>query len=92
VTFYERLDAVVDLLRGRGRVSYRALKREFDLDDEFLEDLKAELVDAQRVARDEAGTVLVWIGLAKGEPSQTDRKATQPSAPAVSRGLDPEGG
>jgi hypothetical protein len=41
VTFYERLDDVVALLRRRGRVSYRALAREFDLDDAFLEDLKA---------------------------------------------------
>src|SRR5262249_34425779 len=27
-----------------------------------LEDLKGELIDAQRVARDEEGRVLVWIG------------------------------
>jgi hypothetical protein len=30
-------------LRREGRVSYRALKREFDLDDEYIEDLKVEL-------------------------------------------------
>ena len=40
--FYEILDQVVDLLRRRGRVTYRALKREFQVDDAFLEDLKAE--------------------------------------------------
>ena len=38
--FYEVLDQVIDLLRSRGRVTYRTLKRQFDLDDTFLEDLK----------------------------------------------------
>jgi hypothetical protein len=43
-------------------VSYRALKRQFALDDDYVEDLKAELIDAERVAADEDGKVLVWIG------------------------------
>ena len=34
--FYDVLDQVLDLLRHRGRVTYRALKREFQLDDDFL--------------------------------------------------------
>ncbi len=38
--FYTVLDQVIELLRSRGRVTYRALKRQFNLDDEFLEDLK----------------------------------------------------
>ena len=38
--FSEMVDQVVEFLRRRERVSYRALKREFDLDDESLEDLK----------------------------------------------------
>ena len=37
--FYEVLDEVLDevleLLRSRGRVSYGALKRQYDVDDEF---------------------------------------------------------
>ena len=60
--FYEVLDQVVQLLRQRGRVTYRALKREFQLDDAFLEDLKDELIKAQRLAVDEQGDVLVWTG------------------------------
>src|SRR5262249_39286808 len=44
------------------RVSYRALRRRFNLDAEYLEDLKAELIDAKRLAVDEAGKVLVWTG------------------------------
>jgi class 3 adenylate cyclase/predicted ATPase len=43
-------------------VAYRVLKRQFALDDEYLEDLKADLIDAKRVAVDEGGKVLVWIG------------------------------
>ena len=42
MTFDEILAQVLDLLQRQGRVSYRALKRRFDLDDAYLEDLKAE--------------------------------------------------
>ena len=38
--FYEVLDQVVDLLRRRGRVTYRAVMLQFQLDDEALEVLK----------------------------------------------------
>lgn len=48
--FSEMVDQASEFLRQRERVSYRALKREFDLDDELLEDLKAELIDAKRLA------------------------------------------
>jgi hypothetical protein len=37
--FYAVLDNVVALLRQRGRTSYRALKIQFQLDDEQLEAL-----------------------------------------------------
>jgi hypothetical protein len=62
LTFDEILAQVTDLVQQQGRVSYRALKRRFDIDDEYLEDLKAELIDAKRVAQDEDGKVLVWVG------------------------------
>ena len=62
MTFEETLAQVLEVLERQGRVSYRALKRRFALDDDYLEDLKAELIDAQRVAADEDGKVLVWIG------------------------------
>ena len=39
--FYEIVKQVRTLLQREGRISYRALKREFALDDEYLEDLKA---------------------------------------------------
>ena len=44
--FYAVLDQVVDLLRQRGRVTYRALKIQFKLDDDQLEALKDELLYA----------------------------------------------
>src|SRR5215510_9432213 len=62
MTFDEALEQVRELLQSKGRVAYRALKRRFELDDEYLEDLKAELIDAEQVARHEDGKVLVWRG------------------------------
>src|SRR5437667_534987 len=60
--FEEILDQAIAMLQRRGRVTYRALKRQFNLDDAFLEDLTVELIKGQRLARDEDGEVLVWIG------------------------------
>ena len=62
MTFDELLAQVVELLQRQGRVSYGALQRRFVLDDDYLQDLKDELIDAQQVARDEDGKVLVWVG------------------------------
>ena len=60
--FVAVVDQVIALLRQRGRVTYRTLKRQFQLDDEALEDLKDELIKGQRLAVDEDGDVLVWTG------------------------------
>ena len=62
MTFDEILEQVVALLKRQGRASYRALKVRFDLDDEYLAVLKEELIDAQRLASDENGRILVWSG------------------------------
>jgi class 3 adenylate cyclase/tetratricopeptide (TPR) repeat protein len=66
--FYAVLDQILTLLQQRGRVSYRALKRQFDLDDAYLDDLKTEIIEVQQYARDEGGSMLVWLG-ATSEPS-----------------------
>jgi class 3 adenylate cyclase/predicted ATPase len=63
VKFSEVLEQASVLLQRRGRLTYRTLKREFDLDDAALEDLKFELIDGQQIAADEGGTVLVWKGV-----------------------------
>jgi class 3 adenylate cyclase len=62
MTFDDLLTQVLNLLRREGRVSYRALKRRFALDNDDLEDLKAEIIQAKKLAVDENGTVIVWTG------------------------------
>src|SRR5499426_4171907 len=79
--FYDVLDQVLDLLRQRGRVTYNALKRQFGLDDACLQDLKDEIIEAQRLAVDENDRVLVWTG---------DGAATPPPAAAAVKERQPE--
>ena len=62
MTFQETLAQVITWLQREQRVSYRALKRQFALDDTYLEDLKDELIYAKKLAMDEEGRVLVWTG------------------------------
>ncbi len=82
MTFDEVLEQVRELLQSKGRVAYRALKRRFDLDDEYLEDLKAELIDAEQVARDEDEKVLVWVGASLVSGSKFQVSGSQPLAPS----------
>jgi hypothetical protein len=63
VTFKEVLAQVLEWLQHDQRISYRALKRQFALDDAYLEDLKVELIEVKQVAVEQAGTRLVWTGL-----------------------------
>src|SRR3989442_4531660 len=58
--FYAVLDEVLKLLQRHKRVTYRALRRQFGLDDAYLEDLKAEIIEARQLAVDQDGTMLVW--------------------------------
>jgi len=60
--FVAVIDQVIALLRQRGRLTYRTLQRQFQLDEAALEDLTVELIKGQRLAADEDGEVLVWIG------------------------------
>src|SRR5262245_7718066 len=71
MTFEEILDQAIAILQRRGRLTYGALKRQFQLDDAYLEDLKNELIEGQRLAADEEGHVLVWIGEAAAAPART---------------------
>src|SRR6266404_5411404 len=85
MTFDEVLEQVRELLQSKGRVAYRALKRRFELDDEYLEDLKAELIDAEHVAYDEDGKVLVWVGKPQEQGAkheEEERSKTQSSSVA----------
>src|SRR6516164_1201863 len=76
MTFDEILDQAIAMLQRRGRLTYGALKRQFQLDDAYLEDVKSELIKGQRLARDEDGEVLVWTGA-------TGPVATPGTAPAL---------
>jgi class 3 adenylate cyclase len=83
MTFDEILEQVITLLQRQRRVSYRALKRRFDLDEDYLEDVKVELIKAQHLARDEDGEILVWVGEAEGvavSSSPPIQAETQPPA------------
>src|SRR5215475_2787245 len=81
MTFKDVLAQVIDWLQQDKRITYRALKRQFDLDDEYLEDLKAELIQAKQLAVDEDGVVLVWAGVsAISEPTSLPDQPTPPLA------------
>jgi len=80
MTFDEILTQVLALLRREGRVSYRALKRRFDLDEDYLEDLKAEIIQAKKLAVDEDGAVLVWTGDAATAPALVSDQERAPLA------------
>ena len=60
--FSEMVTQAVAWLQREERVSYRALKREFALQDDALDDLKEELVTIKELAVDKDGKMLVWAG------------------------------
>src|SRR5262249_4954094 len=62
VTFNEVLSQTIAMLHQHGRVSYRALKRQFALDDDYLADLTDAILFAHPEVLDEAGRGLVWTG------------------------------
>ncbi len=67
---YDIIDQVTALLQQRGRLTYQALKYQFKLDDDGVAALKAELIEAQELAIDKDGKMLVWAG-ASPVPSST---------------------
>src|SRR5262245_26433433 len=68
MTFEEILNQAMAMLQRQGRVSYRALKRQFDLDDAYVEDVKLELIEVHRIAVDQDHTMLIWTGGAMTPP------------------------
>jgi len=86
MTFEEVLDQALEMLRRRRRMTYRALQRQFGLDDAYLADLKAEIIEAQRLAVDENGTVLVWTG---GADSAAIPLSTQPEPLRATQAAQP---
>jgi hypothetical protein len=82
MTFEEILQQTIDILQSRGRVSYRALKRQFDLDDDYLDDLKEELHYAYPQVVDEDGRGLTWTG-------EMAAASAIPTAPSPTAGREP---
>src|SRR5215471_5474634 len=82
MTFDEVLTQIIDLLKRQGRVSYSALKRRFDLDDDYLNDLKDELLFAHPVV-DEDNRGLVWTGATAIRQEVASPSAQPPQQPSV---------
>jgi hypothetical protein len=59
MTFEEMLDAVLAMLQRRGRVTYRALKRQFHLDDDALISRTNSCTPTHRWSRT---TAVAWSG------------------------------
>jgi class 3 adenylate cyclase len=83
MTFEEILDQAIAMLQRRGRLTYSTLKRQFQLDDAALEDLKNELIEGQRLAVDEGGNVLVWMGTERSAPHPTTLPASSRDHPPL---------
>ena len=82
MTFEEILNQAMALLQRQGRVSYRALKRQFDLDEAYLEDVKLELIEVHQVTWDQDSTMLVWTGPAAALSSPVAAPAAGPCTSA----------
>jgi Adenylate and Guanylate cyclase catalytic domain len=91
MTFEEILDQAIAMLQRRGRLTYSTLKRQFQLDNAALEDLKNELIAGQRLAVDEAGNVLVWTGRADVPPLTTPPAPPPGPSPATADVPPPQG-
>ena len=78
--FVAVVDQAIALLRQRGRLTYRTLQLQFQLDAEHLAALKHELIEGQRLAVDERGNVLVWTGGTSSAPP-TASPMPAPAAP-----------
>ena len=86
MTFDEMLDQALALLQRLGRLTYRALQRQFNLDEAYLADLTAEMIQGQRLAVDEDGAVLVWTGgtASASAPAQPVKTYVNPGLPGMS--------
>jgi class 3 adenylate cyclase len=79
VEFVALVDEVIALLRQRGRVTYRTLQRQFQLDADALTDLLGELRYAHRDAIREDEQGIMWTDDARLTPPTT----TTPAEPAA---------
>ena len=81
MTFEELLDQALAMLQRRGRVSYSALQRQFELDDAYVEDLKDELLFSHPEISEADGRGLVWNGEAEKSPTSQPSPSQPQSQP-----------
>ena len=79
MTFEEILDQAMAMLQRRGRVTYSTFKRQFQLDDDALADLLAELRYAHREEIREEEQGVVWTGDAGSPPPAAAGPAETPT-------------
>ena len=75
--FSEIIEQASDLLQRKGRITYRSLQREFDLDDEGIVDLKEELLFSHPKITEVDGRGLMW----DGETQSVSQARNQPPPP-----------
>jgi hypothetical protein len=89
VTFEEVLTQTVAMLQRLGRVSYRALKRQFDLDDAYLEDLKEAILYVYPTIIDDVGRGLIWPGAVDTLPGPSPAFSPSASQPVPQEASPP---
>jgi FeoC like transcriptional regulator len=86
--FLDIIERVKAYLTRQSRVSLRALQREFDLDDEAVEELVEELVHVQRVAvLDGSALALAPSPMPVGAPEAAAAHAVREASVAMSPGV-----
>jgi len=79
--FYDVVAQVLNLLQRQGRVSYRALKRQFSIDDDYIEDLKEELLYAHESAVQADDRGFTWTGETEEIQVPTTQVENPPTEP-----------
>jgi class 3 adenylate cyclase len=84
---YAVSDQVRALLQQRGRLAYRMLTLQFQLDEKQLEAIKEELIDIQEVAADKDGKMLVWNGETEAPKERPAQLVGAPAAEPLASAL-----
>jgi class 3 adenylate cyclase/tetratricopeptide (TPR) repeat protein len=77
MSFLETVEKARAFLERNGRISLRAIRREFDLEDGALDELIEELVEIQRVAVRDGGA-LAWAAGVSPAPTETPEQERTP--------------
>src|SRR5438876_1239497 len=89
--FYEVVAHILALLQRQQRLSYRALKRQFGLDEAYLDDLKEEFLYAHAATVEADDRGFVWMGEheAASAPPPVSGILEPASAPAPDHAREP---